>query len=207
MEALGTLGALVVALCFFFYPGVTLLSLASDPGIHRDGQPAEFPTWFRKTAVSYRGWAEGYLVSRRAESVSVEDVAGTEWPLFGTVFFLASAEELLEHGKIERDEDLMAAMNVAVRVVLDPSTASWVQAKWGKDYASQGNVFYRMLVLHGLTSFERATLDMSYHTIQQRQAKLLADELMVARYHLADDYPGECYPTDVLWAVVAIKRA
>jgi hypothetical protein len=207
IAALGTLGAVAVAVCFFLCPGVMLVDLAYDSGIVRDGQPTEFPKWFRQTAQRYRGWSEDYLASRRAASVSVSDVAGTEWPLFGTVFFLASAEELLKQGKLERDEDLMFAMDSAVRVVLDPSTANWVRAKWGEDYASEGNVFYRMLVLHGLTSFERVTLDTRYHSFQQEQAKMLASELAAAKYHLADDYPGECYPTDVLWAVAAIKRA
>jgi hypothetical protein len=28
-----------------------------------------------------------------------------------------------------------------------------------------------------------------------------------AKLHLRDDYPGECYPADMLWAVAAIERA
>lgn len=204
---LGTVCAVLTAACLFIYPGVTLVGLARDPGVHRDGQPTGFPQWFEKTARHYRSWAEGYLTSRRAQSTAVGDIASTEWPLFGTVFFLASAEELIEQGKVAHDEEMSAALDAAARVVVDPATAHWVRAKWGEDYATRGNVFYRMLVLHGLTSFERATHDQRYHALQQEQAKLLAAELSAATYHLADDYPGECYPTDVLWAVVAIERA
>ncbi len=198
--------ALAVALCFFFYPGVTLVKLAHDPGIHRDGRPAEFHESFLRTARRYRTWAEEYLGSRRAESTSAGDIAGTEWPLFGTVFFLASADELLQQGKLVRDDDLMAALHVGARVVTDPSTATWVSKKWGEDYATRENVFYRMLVLLGLSSFERATHDSRHHPTLEQQARLLAAELMAAPHHLADDYPGECYSNDVLWAAVAIKR-
>lgn len=207
IEALGTAGAVVVALCFFFYPGVMLVKLAHDPGIQRDGQPADFHLGFQRTAQRFRAWAEDYLESRRAESTLAADVAGTEWPLFGTVFFLLSAEELIKQGKIQRNEELMSAMSLALKVVMDPSTATWVRQKWGDNYKNQGNVFYRMLVLHGLTSYERATLDQRYRAVQEDQARRLADELMAAPHKLADDYPGECYPTDVLWAVAAIQRA
>lgn len=203
----GTVCAVTVAACFFFYPALTLVKLAHDSGIHKDGQPADFDQWFIQTAKRYRRWAQGYLATRQAEATAVNDVAGTEWPLFGTVFFLASADELLQQGKIERDEEMMSAMDLAVRVVTDPSTATWVQAKWGPDYAQRENLFYRMLVLHGLTSYERATGDRRFHAVHQEQARLLAAELMAATHHLLDDYPGECYPTDVLWAVVAIQRS
>jgi hypothetical protein len=40
-----------------------------------------------------------------------------------------------------------------------------------------------------------------------RQRIALADELGKAKLHLRDDYPDECYPGDMLWAVAAIQRA
>lgn len=206
VAALGTACAVFVAGCCFFYPGVKLLGLARDAGIHRDGQPDDFPLRFRQTARDYRKWADGYMASRRAEQVHQNDVAGTEWPLFGTVFFLAAAEQLVAADKLTRDGETRAALDVAAEVVLAPSTAAWVRRKWGDDYQTKGNVFYRMLVIHGLTSFERASGDTRYHAIARAQAQSLAAELMAAGYHLADDYPGECYPTDVLWAVAAIQR-
>ena len=199
LAALGTLCASIVAVCFFFYPGAVLVGLARDPGIHSDGQPTAFSAWFQKTARRYRVWADEYLASRQGEHVAPGDVAGTEWPLFGTVFFLAAAEELLKQGKIKRDGELMATLEVAARVVVATSTASWVRAKWGENYQSTENVFYRVLVLHGLTNFERATFDTRYHIIQQQQARLLGAELMAAKYHLADDYPGSggCSPNPI----------
>ena len=35
----------------------------------------------------------------------------------------------------------------------------------------------------------------------------LAEELAKAKLHLRNDYPDECYPGDMLWAVAAIQRA
>ncbi len=36
--------------------------------------------------------------------------------------------------------------------------------------------------------------------MMSRQQATLADELAKAKLHLRDDYPGECYPADMLWA-------
>jgi hypothetical protein len=203
----GTIAALGVALCFCFYPAFTLLGLTRDEGGMLHGQPTALPAWFKRTARSYQSWAEDYLETRRAEQLDPSDVAGTEWPLFGTVFFLMSAEELITRRQLELDPPLRTALELAARVVVDPSTASWVRAKWGDDYLTRENVFYRMLVVLGLNSYERSTGDVRYHNLYQGQARGLAAELRAAPYHLADDYPGECYPVDVLWAVVAIQRA
>jgi hypothetical protein len=69
------------------------------------------------------------------------------------------------------------------------------------------NVFYRTLVILGLTSYERITADARYRAIVSRQRVTLAAELSKAKFHLRDDYPGECWPADMLWAVAAIQRA
>lgn len=39
------------------------------------------------------------------------------------------------------------------------------------------------------------------------QRTTLADELSKAKLHVLNDYPNECYPADMLWAVAAIQRA
>jgi hypothetical protein len=48
---------------------------------------------------------------------------------------------------------------------------------------------------------------MNLNTLMSSQRRSLARELLAAPRHLLDDYPGECYPTDILWAVAAIQRA
>ncbi len=204
---LGTAAALFVAVSFFLYPGFKLVALVRDPGVSTTGRPSEFPESFRATARRYLHWANGYLESRRSVSVSPSDVAATEWPLFGTVFFLTSAEELVKDGSIQVDDELRTAVNRAADVAINPASATWVRRKWGENYLQQENVFYRMLLIMGLSSFETLTGDTRHHAQKEQQARLLSRELLAAEYHLADDYPGECYPNDVLWAVVAAQRA
>jgi hypothetical protein len=203
----GTAIALFVAISFFFYPASKLVALVRDPGIHTTGRPSDFPRSFAAIGHRYLRWANGYLESRRSESVSPSDVAATEWPLFGTVFFMSAAEELVKDGSVGLDDELKVSLNRAADVIAHPESATWVKRKWGKDYLHQDNVFYRMLVIMGLSSYEATTGDARYRVQKEEQARLLFQELLVAKYHLADDYPGECYPNDVLWAVVAIQRA
>ena len=64
-----------------------------------------------------------------------------------------------------------------------------------------------MLLILGLSSYEKITGNTQYHAVMSRQRVTLAEELAKAKLHLRDDYPGECYPADMLWAVAAIQRA
>ena len=99
------------------------------------------------------------------------------------------------------------AVEKAAEIVASPVTATWVKTKWGAGYLEKENVFYRMLLILGLSSYERITDNTQYHAMMSRQRVTLADELGKAKVHLRDDYPGECYPADMLWAVAAIQRA
>jgi hypothetical protein len=82
-----------------------------------------------------------------------------------------------------------------------------VRDKWGDSYLERENVFYRMLLLLGLGSYEAQTRDQRHAATLSAQTEGLTRELLAAPLHLAEDYPGECYPNDVLWAVVALQRA
>jgi hypothetical protein len=207
LRVAATLGALCVAVCCFFWPAAVTLRTVYDLQIDRKDRPSAFASWFGATARRYDGWAADYLASQRAGRVDAQDVAATEWPMFGSVFFLLSAEELLKTGQVQRNAELDSALRHAAQVVADPTTATWVRRKWGASYLRRENVFYRMLLILGLSTYERATGDRTYHSVAMDQARTLSAELERAPHHLADDYPGECYPSDVLWAVAAIGRA
>jgi hypothetical protein len=99
------------------------------------------------------------------------------------------------------------ALQLAAQVVAHPATSTWVRVKWGSSYLERENVFYRMLLIMGLSSYESLTGDKRYAPTLSKQADSLTKELLAAPLHLADDYPEECYPTDVLWAAAALKRA
>ena len=99
------------------------------------------------------------------------------------------------------------AVDKATEIVVSPDTASWVKERWGEAYLTRENVFYRMLLILGLSSYERITGDTRHRALMSEKRKGLAKELERARYHVLDDYPSECWPNDVLWSVAAIQRA
>ena len=199
---------IALALLFCIYPTVIVGVLLTDAKLEHEGQSRLVPLWFRSVAGRYQSWATGYLESGYARSVDHSNVAATEWPMFGSVFFLATADELQKQGKIDaRQGKLRSAVAKAAAVIVSPDTATWVRAKWGDEYLKRENVFYRMLLILGLASYERITGDASHRALMSEQRKGLAEELERAQYHVLDDYPGECWPNDVLWSVAAVQRA
>lgn len=198
----------VVAVLFCWYPAFIVGRLLFDSKLMHDGQSSLVPGWFESLSSRYQLWAESYLAAGYALQVDETDVAGTEWPMFGSVFFLVTADELQRQGLIDaRQGPVRKAVEKAVEVVVDPDTATWVKAKWGDAYLARENVFYRMLMILGTASYERLTDDARYRALMSEQRKGLAAELARARFHVLDDYPSECWPSDVLWAVAAIQRA
>lgn len=202
-------GAVVaLALLFCVYPAVIVGVLLTDSKLKNEGQSRLVPMWFRSLAGRYASWADGYLKTGYAKAVDKTDVAGTEWPMFGSVYFLVTADELQRQGFIDaRQGKVRRAVDRAVEVVVSPDTASWVKEKWGDAYLTRENVFYRMLLILGLSSYERITRDSRHRTLMSAQRKGLAAELERSRHQVLDDYPGECWPNDVLWSVAAIQRA
>ena len=171
-------------------------------------------SWFRKTSERFDKWGEQYLKTHYAEKLDHTDVAPTEWPMFGSVFYLLTAEEIQKELKVRTDVEagktkkiLQSAAKTAAKIIVDPGTASWVRQKWGDSYLEKENLFYRMLVIMGLSSYEKSTGDKTYRDFLRKQTVSLGKELSDAKYHVLDDYPGECYPNDILWAVAAIIRA
>ena len=206
IAVVGSVLSVAFAACFLFYPGLVVLSLIADPRLRSRGQPTELPELFETTTRRYEAWVDDYLETRAPESQPKQGVAATEWPVFGTAFFLITAEQLLRDGQIQLRPSLRRALDKGALVLTHPVSAAWVREKWGADYLKRENVFYRMLILMGLSSFEAATKETRCNALLRDQATSLRDELLAATLHLADDYPGECYPNDVLWAVVAIER-
>jgi hypothetical protein len=128
--------------------------------------------------------------------------------MFGAAFFLVTAEDLQTRNQIDATRGTIGeAVEKAAQIVASPVTATWVKTKWGNSYLEKENVFYRMLLILGLSSYEKITGGTQYHPLMARQRVTLAEELGKAKLHLRDDYPGECYPADMLWAVAAIQRA
>ncbi len=198
---------LFLSCAFFLYPAATTVRAVTSSEIRSTAQPPSLASDFEATAARYRTWATEYLESQRAAAVDSEHVPLTEWPMFGSVFFLVAAEELSKERAAPFDGTTREAIDLAATVIAHPTTATWVKTKWGSAYLERENVFYRVLLLMGLSSYETLTGDRRYAPVLRAQSAGLTHELLAAPHHLADDYPGECYPNDVLWAVAAVKRA
>ena len=129
--------------------------------------------------------------------------------MFGAVFFLVTAEDLQAQGKIDATQGTMReAVEKAAEIVASPVTATWVKTKWGDGYLEKENVFYRMLLILGLSSYERITGDTQYHATDVSAADVRWRKNWPRPSCTCETtIPIECYPADMLWAVAAIQRA
>jgi hypothetical protein len=149
-----------------------------------------------------------------ATQLSTSDISGTEWPLFGSVFYLWTTEALQEAWEedpslapVKPSQYARGAIEAAAALVADPNHAEWVKDKWGDDYLHKENLFYRMLLISGFTSYQKLMSDDKYLLRLRDQVESLAKEMDDSPFGLIDDYPGECYPIDILPAIAAIQRA
>jgi len=205
----------VLAFTFFFYPAVIIIRDLNDPGLTSGEAPPRFAySWHRSLSTKYEKWARGRVASGNAAAMSIYDISGTEWPIFGTVFYLWSTESL--QAAWEKDPSLSrvapkeyahGAIEASAALVSDPNHAGWVKKHWGDEYLSHEDLFYRMLLISGLTSYQKLTGDSKYEALLREQTESLANELDQSPYGLLDDYPGQCYPVDILPAIAAIQRA
>ncbi len=199
---------------FLLYPAVRATLDIRDPALQRPGTPKAAWRIFRNMTPRYAKWANEHMAQGHAEALSLNDISGTEWPLFGSVFYLWSVENLQnawEAGDhtlgVEPKIFAHDAIVAASELVIDPKHASWVKKHWGTNYLHQQNVFYRMLVIGALTSRAKLLHDGAHLDMLRDQVESFARELDSSKTGLLDDYPGECYPGDVMAALMCIKRA
>jgi hypothetical protein len=213
LVCINSVAVIVLSLFFFVYPPVRAILDIRDPALHEPGTPNVAWRLFKNLTPRYSKWAKERVNQGRAEGLSTTDISGTEWPLFGSVFYLWGIENLQstwdsgDHSA--REEPKMFAKDAIIaasELVIDPKHASWVKKHWGNDYLRRENVFYRMLVIAALTSREKLLHDAAHLDVLTNQVETLAIELDATRSGLMDDYPGECYPGDVMAALMCIKR-
>jgi hypothetical protein len=205
---------LFFALYFFLIPGIIVGCRLCDSNIRSGGIPKMAWGLHRSLSPKYKRWALERIKSKRGEELSIRDVSGTEWPVFGSVFYLWATSSLQEAW--ENDNSLSAkapkdyargAVEAATELVIDPSSASWVKKIWGEDYLHRENAFYRMLLIAALTEHYKLTGDDKHLPTLRDQVETLSKEIDESEFGLLDDYPGQCYPTDVLAAIACIRRA
>ncbi len=198
----------------FLWPGVVVLEAIFDPAMNDPGPSRLARRLHTSLSPRYEAWARRRVVEGKAEHLRITDVAGTEWPLFGSVFYLWATEAL--QADWERNPELFSAeprvaargaIDAAVRVVADPKHATWVMKYWGETFLETENVFYRMLLINALTAHTHLLGSEEFLPLLRAQVEGLAAELDVSPHGLLDDYPRQCFPTDVMAAIAAIRRA
>jgi len=204
----------LLGIYLFIIPFGLMVYYLADPALKGPGIPKFAVRLHQALSPKYEKWARQRVASGIAGELDLENISGTEWPIFGSAFYLWATESLQQ----ARESDLSlcskppgeyaaGAIDAAAALVADPGHASWVIRHWGESYLERENVFYRMLLISGLTGHERLRGSGEYLDTIRDQAGKLADELDRSPYGILDDYPGQCYPTDVVAAIAAIKRA
>lgn len=213
-KLVGNVLAAVVALVFLFLPGLTVVRDIADPGMRRPGIPSKAWRMHRYLTPRIERWARERVASKKAGHLNLYNVPGTEWPMFTCVFYLRATEALQEAW--EKDHRLArhapltyarGAVEAAKDLILDPVHHTWVRQHWGDDYWHTQNVFFRSLVISGITSYEKLIGDGKLRPLLRDQADTLSVALDRSKLGVLEDYPGECYPIDVLAAIAWIKRA
>lgn len=199
----------------FAWPGLLLVRDLFDPAMSGPGIPARAVELHRDLARPLAEWAERRVASGAAAHAALYDVPTTEWPMFSAVFYLMGAraiEDAIARGELDPsalgDPTTHERAIVAARaLLLDPSHHTWVRTHWGDDYLHRENAFFRSLLIAGLTADVAMTGNAASRAVLLDQTETLAAELDASPLGLLDDYPGECYPIDIVATIGFIRRA
>lgn len=198
---------------FACYPLAMTSQTLRDAEFRRGAVPQASYRNLAAICERYPDWARNRIDSRRAVSLTLSDVSGTEWPLLGTVFLFWSVEQLQEDWQTRQlpgpapIDVARETLETGAALLADPTQADWVQRHWGDGYLREKNLFYRMMLIAGLDSYERLTGNPRYQAMLREQVVGLSSELTYSPTGLLEDYPNETYPVDVLLAYAALARA
>jgi hypothetical protein len=203
----------LLSIWFILLPVARIVLELRDPSWRDGSLPASVVSWHESLSDRFAPWAERRVESSRAQRLAMSDVSGTEWPLFSSVMYLWATESVQQRWERQRSDEPApavrnrAAIAAAARLIADPGHADWVRRHWGDDYLLENNLFYRMLLIAGLDSYERLSEDRQYHSLLREQSDAMARELDRSPHGVLDDYPQEAYSVDVLLAYAVIARA
>lgn len=197
--------ALVGAAECFLVPGLLAARDISDDAMGAPGVPQTALELHRSLSDRIAPWARERIASGEATRVPLYDVPQTEWPIFTSVFYLNATQQLHDQGidVSYAHESIEAARDL----IMDPGHHTWVRTHWGDDYLHDENVFFRSLLISGLTSYEVLTANGRDLAFLRDQVETLANDLDRSPHGVLQDYPNETYPIDVLAAIAWIRRA
>lgn len=129
-------------------PAGMLIYDLQDPGLGSDNMPRCAFRWHRALSSKYKKWACRRVESGVATKFTTKDISGTEWSMFGSVFYLWATEVLQE--ALDENPTLApsaprdyarGAIEAAAALVADPNHARWVKEHWGDAYLEKENLF------------------------------------------------------------------
>ena len=186
-------------------PGLYAARDFDDPAMASPGIPARALELHESLSERIEPWARDRIASGEAAWAPLHDVPTTEWPIFTSVFYLNATQQLADQGV---DVGYARASVEAARdLIMDPAHHTWVRTHWGDDYLHDENVFFRSLLISGLTSYVALTHDQRDVPFLRDQVETLAADLDRSPHGVLQDYPGETYPIDVLASIAWIRRA
>jgi hypothetical protein len=198
----------------FILPGIILWKELRRPDLYGPQIPSLAWRMHRTLTPRIAAWARARIESGKAAHLPLYDVPSTEWPMFGCVFYLMATESLQDAWK--QDPSLAPeapatyardAIRASLELIIDPVHHTWVRQHWGENYLHRENVFFRGLIIAGLTSYQSLTGDAQHLTMLRDQADSLARELDASPFGILNDYPAECYPIDVLATIAFIRQS
>ena len=202
---LGGYGAALcaVSVVLLLWPGLELARAVFDRNLGGGAPVAQAWRWHRALTPAYASWATARIGSGAAAALPLDNIAGTEWPLFGSLFYLRATEQLDRAWQAQPQGArpavyARAAIDAAAALLADPAQAAWVKVHWGeRAYLKRENVFYRMLLIDGVAIHARLTGDTARLALLRTQVEGLAAELSASPTGLLADYPGK--PTRPTW--------
>ncbi len=204
----------LIAVYFFLSPGFTVMRNLADPRLRDERIPQVAWRLHRDISPPYARWARARVASGVAAHLNLYDVPSTEWPMFGSVYYLWATEALQkaweQDPSLSREAPAVYAretIDAAVDLILDPVHHTWVRTHWGDDYLHRQNVFFRSMLIAACTSHQNLIGDGAHLELLRDQVVTLAAALDGSPHGVLEDYPGECYPIDVLAAIACIRRA
>jgi hypothetical protein len=203
----------VIGIYFFLIPVLLVFMDIRDPAWRGDGIPKIAWRVHKHVTPLYERYARERISSGVAATLDLYDVPSTEWPVFGSVFYLMATENLQKEweknpslSRKAPKEYARDTIEAAKDLLVDTNHHWWVRTHWGDDYLHTENVFFRALLISGLTSYDQLTGNTEYRPFLKDQCLTLSEELDKSPHGILDDYPAECYPIDVLAAIANIQR-